>query len=845
MKFYKRISVKITLSLFVLMVLTGIFHYFHIFAQVNQYTVELTQKHIFMLEQSIFNNLRVSMNTGNQEDIEKVITQANNIQGVQKLAIFKNPHFFQTQSKEFHFNPTIAGVMHSKQSKTNIHTQNDSKILQISTPILIQKECMACHTNTQENDVIGVFDFYYSLDESQGTIQNLLLQTSLYGLLLAAFTVFIIYWIVNRATHPIEGLKNGFQRLLKDSSTHTKLTARANDEIADVIQLFNQYVDKINDDLKHEAENFAHNIINSQSNIIITNNKDHKLESVNDAFLKFFEVNSIEEFQKKYGECICDTFKNTDEPNYITKDMTGIYWRDYILQTPNSIHKVLIEKGNKEYTFTITLEEFSIGEDIFRTAVFTDITEIISSQTKLKELLNNADQGFLYFDHNMIIGLEYSKQASEIFGIDLANKDITTLLFPTNEEESNYLKNTLQSVLDLEESQREMIFSLLQNEFILNGKSIEIEYKYIGNKNFMLLLSDVTKQKRLDQKLQKEQQILKMVVETVTTLEQFEEIRIAFEHFCNKIEQYKSLEKLFELRREIHTFKGLFAQKEMLNIVNNLHDLETIIDNSIKDNELDPTIIHITGDIIYSWLEDDIRILKGILGDEFFHKTEYLTIKQERIEKIYSKLIQLCNSDEKMNILKDVKELLYKDIKVYIKPFKHTVDNLAQKLDKPIYPLQINAENIFVPQKYKFFLNSLVHVFRNALDHGIEDVETRIVNNKPKLATIKCTIKKENDDLIIIISDDGAGLDIEAIKAKAIEKNIYSIEELDSKTDKECAYIILEDEFSTAKNITNISGRGVGLASTKYEVEKLGGEIEILSKQGYGVTFIFTIPFKQ
>ena len=105
--------------------------------------------------------------------------------------------------------------------------------------------------------------------------------------------------------------------------------------------------------------------------------------------------------------------------------------------------------------------------------------------------------------------------------------------------------------------------------------------------------------------------------------------------------------------------------------------------------------------------------------------------------------------------------------------------------------------------------------------------------------------QKENDDLIIIISDDGAGLDIEAIKSKAIEKNIYSKEELNSKTDKECAYIILEDEFSTAKNITNISGRGVGLASTKYEVEKLGGEIEILSKQGYGVTFIFTIPFKQ
>ena len=845
MKFYKKISVKITLSLFVLMVLTGIFHYFHIFSQVNQYTVDLTQKHIFMLEKSIFNNLRDNMNTGNQEDIDKVIEQANKIKDVKELQIYKNPQFFQNTNQQFHYNTMIDKVMKTKESKTNIYIQNDSKILQISTPILIHKECMACHTNTKENDIIGVFDFYYSLDDSQNTVQNLLLQTSLYGLILAAFTVFIIYWIVNRATHPIEGLKNGFQNLLQDSSTNTKLQAKANDEIADVIVLFNKYVEKLNDDLKHEAENFAHNIINSQSNIILTNNESHNLESVNDAFLKFFEVASIQEFQEKYGACICDTFKDTNEPNYITKDMQGVYWRDFILQTPNQIHKVLIEKDDKEYTFTITLEEFCIGDEIFRTSVFTDITEIISSQTKLKELLNNADQGFLYFDTNMTIGLEYSKQAAEIFETELANKDISTLLFPTNQEESTYLKETLQSVLDLEQSQREMIFSLLQNEFKINGKSIRIEYKYIGNKNFMLLLFDVTQQKKMNQKLKKDQQILKMVVETVTTLEQFEEIRIAFEHFCNKIEQYKSLEKLFELRREIHTFKGLFAQKEMLNIVNNLHDLETIIDNSIKDNELDPTIIHITGDIIYSWLEDDIRILKGILGDEFFHKTEYLTIKQERIEKIYNQLIKMCNNEAKGDLLKDVKELLYKDIKVYIKPFKHTVDNLAQKLDKPIFPLQINAENIFVPQKYKFFLNSLVHVFRNALDHGIEDIETRIVNNKPKLATIKCTIKKENDTLVIIISDDGAGLDIEAIKSKAIEKGIYSAQELESKTDKECAYIILEDEFSTATNITNISGRGVGLASTKYEVEKLGGEIEILSKKEHGVTFIFTIPFKQ
>jgi two-component system chemotaxis sensor kinase CheA len=138
----------------------------------------------------------------------------------------------------------------------------------------------------------------------------------------------------------------------------------------------------------------------------------------------------------------------------------------------------------------------------------------------------------------------------------------------------------------------------------------------------------------------------------------------------------------------------------------------------------------------------------------------------------------------------------------------------------------------------------LVHIFRNSVDYGIEDLETRCEIEKDEYGTIFCSVKKRNNMIQIKIGDDGAGVDIEKVKLLAIQKNIYTKEQLDRLDEQQILMILFEENFSTSERITDISGRGVGLASVLHELQQLKGELKIKNKFGQGIEFTFDIPYE-
>jgi two-component system chemotaxis sensor kinase CheA len=149
---------------------------------------------------------------------------------------------------------------------------------------------------------------------------------------------------------------------------------------------------------------------------------------------------------------------------------------------------------------------------------------------------------------------------------------------------------------------------------------------------------------------------------------------------------------------------------------------------------------------------------------------------------------------------------------------------------------------MYLSDIYQQFFKSLVHIFRNSVDHGIENGYERLEHEKPEYGTISCDIKKENNFLVIKISDDGKGIDIEKIKNLAISKGIYTIDEVKQLSEQEILLIIFQDTFSTSETITDISGRGVGLASILAELNKLDGSLNINNNFGNGIEFNFSIP---
>ena len=466
---------------------------------------------------------------------------------------------------------------------------------------------------------------------------------------------------------------------------------------------------------------------------------------------------------------------------------------------------------------------------------------------RISTLLNNAGQGFLYFNKDMIIGAEYSKEVYRIFDEDISNRDISTLLYNEDENDALFFKATLQSILQSEQMKQEILISLLKNEFEVNGAFIEVEYKVLNEENFMMILTDITSKKQLAQQVKDEQQILKMVVETITTLEQFLSVKHDYEIFISKIDSFKSLDKLSDLRKEIHTYKGLFAQKELLNVVKELHQFESLIDKSLKQNIMDEVIQNITTENMNKWLNDDVSILKDILGDNIFESSNNISIDKNRISILYDKVnnyLQNKDLEKFASVAEELKQLEYSNITIFLKPYEKLVEQLALRLEKDIYPLIINSPDIFIPENYKPFLNSLVHIFRNSVDHGIEDIEKRIELEKSYKGTITCDVILENDNIIITIKDDGQGIDKEKIKSLAISKNLYTKDETEQLSDEDILLIIFQDNFSTSENITDISGRGVGLASIIKELEIINGTIEINNNFGKGIEFIFKLPFK-
>ena len=136
----------------------------------------------------------------------------------------------------------------------------------------------------------------------------------------------------------------------------------------------------------------------------------------------------------------------------------------------------------------------------------------------------------------------------------------------------------------------------------------------------------------------------------------------------------------------------------------------------------------------------------------------------------------------------------------------------------------------------------IMHLLRNSADHGLETPKIRAKRGKPKTGTIRLDAYQDGNSVVIEVSDDGNGIDIEAVKNKAVEKGKITKEEADIMSDKEAIDLLFTPSFSTAKKVSDISGRGVGLDVVKTKIESLGGEIEVRTKLGEGSTFVIKLP---
>lgn len=294
----------------------------------------------------------------------------------------------------------------------------------------------------------------------------------------------------------------------------------------------------------------------------------------------------------------------------------------------------------------------------------------------------------------------------------------------------------------------------------------------------------------------------------------------------------------FEVDSKIHVFDEDFTSEKMIEI------------NTDDSTSTEPTAVEIKTD------EEKINVNVGVL-DEFMELSGELTVLRNTVLKSALKLEHKFTADKDVEVLSETLDEMHKvssllqfqitemrkvNMESIYKPLKRVIRDACKSLGKKI-DFDTDGGGLRIDTSLAKVLNgALIHLIRNGVDHGIELPEIREAAGKDASGHVSLKAYEEGEHIIVEIEDNGNGMDVNKIKEKAFENELFTMDELNKMSDQKVFSLIFESGFSTASEVTDISGRGVGMDMVKSSVANIGGKIHINSKLGEGSKFTLVLP---
>ena len=232
-------------------------------------------------------------------------------------------------------------------------------------------------------------------------------------------------------------------------------------------------------------------------------------------------------------------------------------------------------------------------------------------------------------------------------------------------------------------------------------------------------------------------------------------------------------------------------------------------------------------------LVSELIIAKNSLVSSATAESEHSTGFNEQIEYLESVTTNLHESVMKVRMV---------PIESVVNKFPRMIRDLTKELNKQMELYMTGEETELDRTVVDEIGDPLMHLLRNSADHGLESAETRIARGKPPVGSIFLDAYQDGNNVVIEVRDDGNGIDANAVRAKAVEREFMTEEQASAATDEDIIGLLFEPGFSTAKQVSDVSGRGVGLDVVKSKIESLSGEVEVKTKLGEGSTFIIRLP---
>jgi signal transduction histidine kinase len=477
---------------------------------------------------------------------------------------------------------------------------------------------------------------------------------------------------------------------------------------------------------------------------------------------------------------------------------------------------------------------------------------LTAAQAAVCSLLDNAEQGFLTITEDLVIGDQSSAACVAILGETPGGKPIVELLCREMPQDSTVaMRATLLSAFrNSSDYVRELKLGLLPAAFSLNGKYIKANYKaLITSGQLMLILTDVTETKRLAEEVERERLRLEKVVLALTESEAFFSLVDDYRDFLN--EQLPLLLKriaapggLGELYRCLHTYKGLLAQFSFHRSPHCLHAWETRLSER-DDWGPEAACAAFAPEVPLAELKADLESIGEILGQDLAAAESRLALSQDQMRAMKQTATDVLEA-EGASLSPPIRRLLQTlaglgglNLKSALTLHGRGAVALAGRLEKRLAPVQVQGDDLNLPtDSYGAFLRSLVHVFRNAADHGIELPEVRELAGKALEGVICCTVTGHGDVLEITIADDGRGVDRHLLEDKLIVMGLVRQRVQNMPLEE----LMFREGLSSRDRADDVSGRGIGLAAVKSELNRLGGTVTVETAPNSGTRFCFRLP---
>ncbi|MBI5165078.1 MAG: sensor histidine kinase [Magnetospirillum sp.] len=466
---------------------------------------------------------------------------------------------------------------------------------------------------------------------------------------------------------------------------------------------------------------------------------------------------------------------------------------------------------------------------------------------QVNTLLDNSGQGFLSFGADLIVAEGHSRACTEMLGIPPAGRAADALLFSGRDDEAGALMRLVvaKALAEPEPDRQAVLLSLLPAEITLGDKTLAVEYRPLGNGALMLVLTDVTEARSLARQVERERKRLEMIVAAVSDGHDFFGALAELRRFVG--EDMAAPQPLATVYRQVHTFKGTFSQFSFQHLPAALHALEHRLQAMSEAPETaDAAAIRraLSDADCPGALERDLAAIRDVLGEDFLAGEGTIQLSMAQFKRIEHLAARLAESDPAADgLCEALAALRTVPLKAALADYAPLVGRLAERCDKDIAPLVVEGDEVSVPaETYHPFLRALGHVLRNAVDHGIEAPDVRLDLGKDPTGRIVCSVHNSADAVRIDIADDGAGLDLAALRRAAAARLGDAAAGL---SDERIADVVFADGLSTAAAISDLSGRGVGLAAVRSAAEALGGTASVVSRRHQGTRFIFNLPHRQ